>query len=326
MPKENIKFLDYLDTVEYDFSNSGDFNSVVDLTKSVIIKNKSDIIEYLKYNILDGERPDQVSLKLYEDPRYYWLLFLFNDNLREGLNNWPLSSGQFDKMISNEYSRYCFISPEPIDESKPNNYHFPLLPFDKKYFNDIEVWTKDFFDEYVKTNLKIHVYDNARFGIILEKDLENPEKNYINTLGIGDKDVFDPLEEGARRTLYFRAKDTSLGNDWLDEINAAQYPTITEETENTLVPIYYNVLFSHEFLENTPYLYFKTLNGKDILKNHFDVIYDALIKKPEELESQSELTFVEYERIINDRKKFIKIPKRKYVDKIIQQYKDLLNK
>ena len=54
------------------------------------IKNSESAYQY--YHILDNERPDQLSFKLYDTPEYYWTFLLMNDNIRE--QGWPLSNNK----------------------------------------------------------------------------------------------------------------------------------------------------------------------------------------------------------------------------------------
>lgn len=56
----------------------------------VIDQLKDNIAFYYDYNIEEGERPDQLSDKIYGIPTYHWTFFLLNDNIREG--GWPLSN------------------------------------------------------------------------------------------------------------------------------------------------------------------------------------------------------------------------------------------
>ena len=64
------------------FSNLTSYVDIVD-------RLKDNIAFYEYYYILDGDRPDQVSLKLYDTPDAYWTFFVMNDNIRE--RGWPLS-------------------------------------------------------------------------------------------------------------------------------------------------------------------------------------------------------------------------------------------
>ena len=314
-----IKYLDYFDTIEYDFSGKGDFNTIIDITKNVVINDKSSSVRYLKYTIKDGERPDTVSLNLYNDAQYYWLLFLYNDSLRNGIEGWPLSNTQFDNMIDIEYDNYSFICPEPIptisnSTRHSEDYFFQKLLLDKKYYSAINVYVKDINNELQKSDLKIKNTDHNRFGIILEKG----NNNYINELGIGNKIIDYAYEPEALGTIYFEADDSSLGQEWLKIIEESPYQTITENGK-ILIPLYYNIRLSHEFLKNASYQYF---NEDQEILSHYDVITNAIYDQ--EISFPEEITFIQYERIINERKKEIIVPKQEALTDLLYQYRTLL--
>ena len=72
----------------------------------IIDQVKDDITVYADYTVLDGERPDILSYKIYGDIRYYWLFYYINDNIRE--EGWPLSAQEvFDQM--EKYYPHQFI-------------------------------------------------------------------------------------------------------------------------------------------------------------------------------------------------------------------------
>lgn len=314
-----IKYLDYFDTVEYDFSGKGDFNTIVDITKNIIVNDKSTSVRYLKYNIKDGERPDTVSLNLYNDPQYYWLFFLYNDALRNGIEGWPLSNIQFDRMVEEEYDNYSFICPEPLPSISNStrhaeNYFFQKLPLNKKYYSAVNIYVKDINDDLQKSDLKIKNVDNNRFGIILEKGINN----YITELGIGDKIVNYAYEPESLGTIYLEADESNLGQEWLEIIEESPYQTITEEGK-TLIPLYYNIRLSHEFLKNSSYQFF---NDEQEILSHYDVITKAIYNQ--EITFPQEISFIEYERIVNERKKEIIVPRKDALTDLLYQYRTLL--
>ena len=72
----------------------------------IIDQVKDDITVYADYTVLDGERPDILSYKIYDDIRYYWLFYYVNDHIRE--EGWPLSAQEvFDQM--EKYYPHQFI-------------------------------------------------------------------------------------------------------------------------------------------------------------------------------------------------------------------------
>ena len=54
------------------------------------------------YNIINGERPDQVSYKLYNDESLYWIILQVND-IVDVHNDWPLSSYELDEYVLKKY-------------------------------------------------------------------------------------------------------------------------------------------------------------------------------------------------------------------------------
>ena len=65
------------------FRNLSIYSTVVDQ-----IKNENSLYE--DYQIIENQRPDQVSYILYNNPNFHWTFFLMNDNLRE--QGWPLTN------------------------------------------------------------------------------------------------------------------------------------------------------------------------------------------------------------------------------------------
>jgi hypothetical protein len=88
--------------VPYRFGTSAEYTlhqnltSYVDLIDQVRDNNSF----YQKYHILDGDRPDNLSYKIYGTPKYYWTFFLMNDHLRE--NGWPITHQEVLELVKKE--------------------------------------------------------------------------------------------------------------------------------------------------------------------------------------------------------------------------------
>lgn len=78
--------------VDYKFGDEINFNKFQHLGTAVDILDqvKEYSVYYETYNIQNGERPEQLSYKLYKDVNHYWTFYLLNDHLRQG--GWPLRS------------------------------------------------------------------------------------------------------------------------------------------------------------------------------------------------------------------------------------------
>jgi len=91
-------FKDFQD-VFYNFGNEAQPTLIQNISKYVdIIDQVKDDIAFLTfYTIQEGNRPDQVSIELYDTPLYYWTLYLLNDNIRQ--QGWPLNNVEFQTYI-----------------------------------------------------------------------------------------------------------------------------------------------------------------------------------------------------------------------------------
>jgi len=67
----------------------------------IIDQVKDDITIYSDYTILDGDRPDILSYRMYGDIRYYWLFYYVNDNIKE--EGWPLTAQEVFEQMGKYY-------------------------------------------------------------------------------------------------------------------------------------------------------------------------------------------------------------------------------
>ena len=97
--------------IKYDFNREGVVNNIVDIFRQVrpLQNFVDDFSSYRYYEIQDGERPDIVSKRLYDNPDYYWTFFIINDFLHDGLSSWPMTQQDLDEYIEKEYSGYALI-------------------------------------------------------------------------------------------------------------------------------------------------------------------------------------------------------------------------
>jgi hypothetical protein len=112
--------------------------SIIDIYRYVDVNRDitSDLAAYLTYSIKDGERPDQVSHKLYKTPDYHWTFFIINELLKDGIQNWPKSYNELDKYLDKNYGGYSVLEFLPSQSLNENgtladyNNHFGKIQFD----------------------------------------------------------------------------------------------------------------------------------------------------------------------------------------------------
>ena len=110
-----MAFFKQFPKIEYDFNRSGVITNVVNLYRSVrplqnFVDNSS---TYTFYEVVNGERPDIVSQRLYDNPNYYWTFFVINDSLHDGTRAWPMSQETLQDYLATEYEGYA-ITTNPV--------------------------------------------------------------------------------------------------------------------------------------------------------------------------------------------------------------------
>lgn len=109
-----MNYFKYFPTTFYSFGDEA--SSTVFRNLSVfaeIMDNVRDAVTlYENYYIQNGERPDQVSYKLYRNPTYHWTFFLVNDNIR--YSGWPTSNLELDRILLHEYNHTTITVSSPL--------------------------------------------------------------------------------------------------------------------------------------------------------------------------------------------------------------------
>lgn len=105
-----MSYFKYFPRVPYKFGNETSENTFENISvyADIIDQVKNDVATYEEYYILPGERPDQVSLKLYDTPDYHWTFFLLNDDIKE--QGWPLSNQNLFKYAEKEYNSTVLVT------------------------------------------------------------------------------------------------------------------------------------------------------------------------------------------------------------------------
>ena len=279
-----INFLDNFGKIIYDFSGNGISAEMTNITKSISVRDAGESLFYTKYVIQDGERADQISQKLYGSPQYYWTLFLLNETLKDGLNGWPLSYKEFDLMIETEYAPYMFISG---DASEPTP-SYVSLPFNEDVVKTLDVYVK-VGEAYVLTGAKIVRNDHKRYGLIMSRP-----SNYASNFVFGNN---------APRDLFLAGQGNADQDAWLSKIPSSF------KDENDYVILSYDPSYSYSHIQNSTYQYY---SDEDPI-SHYDAIY---MDKP----NITRLTFMEYEKDINERKSFINVAKPSAIQSLQSEY------
>ena len=100
------KFFDQFPRINYNLSGvNGNTNIVTDIFRRVKIRSKiADNVSLLdKYDVAEGEKPEDVAYKVYGEADYFWVITLVN-NIVNRYYDWPLDSFSFQEYVKDKYS------------------------------------------------------------------------------------------------------------------------------------------------------------------------------------------------------------------------------
>jgi len=91
--------------IVYDSVGDGNFKIVTNLLKRVALRAKvrTNTLLYDTYDVKEGETPEMIADKLYDDPELHWVI-LFVNNITDRYHQWPMNFGQFNTFIADKYS------------------------------------------------------------------------------------------------------------------------------------------------------------------------------------------------------------------------------
>jgi|TARA_B110000259_G_scaffold180819_1_gene222015 hypothetical protein len=91
-------------TIPYDSVGNGDFKMVTNLLKRVSIRSKvkANVSVFDTYDVKEGETPEMIADKLYDDSQLHWIVLMMN-NITDRYHQWPKNNNQFLSFIRDKY-------------------------------------------------------------------------------------------------------------------------------------------------------------------------------------------------------------------------------
>ena len=92
-------------SIPYDSVVDYNFKEVKNLLRRVAVraKVKTNALMYDTYDVKEGETPEMIADKLYDDPELHWVVLMVND-ITDRYHDWPMDSGQFQDYLNDKYS------------------------------------------------------------------------------------------------------------------------------------------------------------------------------------------------------------------------------
>jgi len=94
-----------INNVGIDIDGSGNIDRLKNLTAKAKIDDSlvDNAAYYQTVEVIDGERPDQLSQRLYGDDIYHWTFLLLNPHLKNIWDDWPMKYSQLVEYCTNKY-------------------------------------------------------------------------------------------------------------------------------------------------------------------------------------------------------------------------------
>ena len=105
-------------TIPYDSEGNGKFKNVKNLLRRVGVraKIKTNTSLYDTYDVKNGETPESIAHKLYDDSELHWVILLLND-ITDRYHDWPMSEAQFLQFVNDKYNNVDAIHHYEISQS-----------------------------------------------------------------------------------------------------------------------------------------------------------------------------------------------------------------
>ena len=88
----------------YDVKGNKEYKLLPDILKRVKLRSglSSSRFVFDKYNVKEGERPEDIAFKYYDDPELHWVVLLTN-NVTDRYYQWPMTQPDFEDFLTDKY-------------------------------------------------------------------------------------------------------------------------------------------------------------------------------------------------------------------------------
>ena len=88
----------------YDVAADGNYKLLPNILKRVKLRTglASGSFLFDAYDVIDGEKPEDIAFKIYGDPELHWVILMTN-NITDRYYQWPLTQPQFQEHLADKY-------------------------------------------------------------------------------------------------------------------------------------------------------------------------------------------------------------------------------
>ena len=88
----------------YDVAGNENYKLLPDILRRVKLRSglRSGSFLFDNYDVIDGEKPEDVAFKWFGDAEYHWVILMTN-NITDRYYQWPLTQPQFQEYLTDKY-------------------------------------------------------------------------------------------------------------------------------------------------------------------------------------------------------------------------------
>ena len=98
-------YFDMIPKIYYDSKGNNKYDLLTNLMTRVKLRTdiKSDIFDYDYYDVIDGETPEMIAHKYYDNPELHWTILVAND-IVDYYEDWPMTVQRFEEFVKDKYA------------------------------------------------------------------------------------------------------------------------------------------------------------------------------------------------------------------------------
>ena len=149
------------------------FKQTTDLFRRVKIKEKilDEASLYQEYDVPNGERPEDTSMKHFGDPQYHWVVLMTNKS-QDGFYDWPLDFRAFETFIKDKYANpdaiHHYEKAQSSGKTTSNDYSH-LIEVNETEAGAMSVSNREYEERIQDTKRKIKLINPGFLPVLLEE-------------------------------------------------------------------------------------------------------------------------------------------------------------
>ena len=185
--------------------------------------SKLDNSFFVRYDIQDGDRPDIIADKIYDDSEYSWVVLLFN-NIVNPYEEWPKDSLTLERDIEKKYEGYSLFISGSTGEHLSTPSFFKNQVIARGNSAGLDIYGVPFVDGSVKNKPilgRVAEWDPqyGRLDVVTNYPQSFSEGNYITAVGATGQALYDiKIQRRVLRTdalYHFERRESGSTSDFV---------------------------------------------------------------------------------------------------------------